>query len=679
MSERKPRPAPQTLWQRLLVLTGLSYVLNLVEERRANGTKAIWRGFFAVAKPFWFANGFKSALGLLALTLFTVASYFGLQLAVSQVDVVTKAILGSLSQGYTHFALFYALPAIIGCAAIGWLCKRFAPKSERVKGYLLLGMLLLLMLAVNSLNVILNFANGAIMTAMNQHDQHTFTVMVIRLLSVFVIGTFIVVFYAYVQTKLTLVWRRFLTNWIMDKYFTKRAHYRINQDNKIDNPDERIAMDVDVFVSYALSLLLSVLGSIITYYTFVGILRSAAVDPTHSLTKIAYIWSAVFTLLALGVGRKLKGLNFMKMRREADFRFNLIHVRNNSESIAFYRGENKERDQVRLRFSDLMKTWDELIGWTRNLGFVQTGSNYFTVAIPFLVLGPLYFAGKVELGVISQASMAFGQVLSALTLVVSSFGDFSTFAASIDRLSAFVFELDEEKAHGPNRPAIESVEDGRLALEKVTLMTPDYSRTLVKDLTVEVTPSQGLVIMGRSGSGKSSLLRALGSLWNSGTGTIHRPSQNDMLFLPQRPYMILGSLRDQLLYPSTTGVSDEDLQSILEEVNLPDLVKRVGGFDTVLSFADVLSLGEQQRVAFARLLLTKPKYAILDEATSALDAANEEHLYTMLKNSGTTFVSVGHRPSLIKYHTNLLELDGQGGYRVVATSTLNQGQPDNCK
>ena len=210
------------------------------------------------------------------------------------------------------------------------------------------------------------------------------------------------------------------------------------------------------------------------------------------------------------------------MRREADFRFNLIHVRNNSESIAFYRGEGQE-DQVRLRFSDLLKTWNDLIGLTRNLGFVQTGSNYFTVAIPFLVLGPLYFAGKVELGVISQASMAFGQVLSALTLVVSSFGDFSTFAATIDRLSAFVFELDDKKAAGPNRPAIETVEDGQLSMDAVSLMTPDYSRTLVNNLSVAVNPGQGLVIMGKSGSGKSSLLRALGCLWNSGKGTIHPP------------------------------------------------------------------------------------------------------------------------------------------------------------
>src|SRR4029077_6296805 len=159
--------------------------------------------------------------------------------------------------------------------------------------------------------------------------------------------------------------------------------------------------------------------------------------------------------------------------------------------------------------------------------------------------------------------------------------------------------------------------------------------------------------MGRSGSGKSSLLRALGNLWNSGSGKIHSPMRDDMLFLPQRPYMILGSLRDQLLYPTDRkDVSDEQLQAVLNEVNLPYLVKRIGGFDTVLSFADVLSLGEQQRVAFARLLVTRPKFAILDEATSALDAANEEHLYTMLKQSGTTFVSVGHRASLIKYHAN---------------------------
>ena len=314
MSERNPRPAPganKSIWQRLLVLTGLSFVLNFVEERKAKGTKVIWRRFFAVAKPFWFSDGYKSILGMLALAVFTAGAYFGLQSAVGQIDQVTKAILGALSHGYTHFALFYALPAIAGSALLGYLGKRFTPKNERVKGFLLLGLLLLLMLAVNSLNVILNFANGAIMTAMNQHDQKTFMVMVIRLLSVFVIGTFIVVLYSYVQSMLTLVWRR-LTNWIMDKYFANRNHYRINQDNKIDNPDEHMAMDVDVFVSFALNLLLAVLGSIITYYMSSASCAPLRSDPTHMLTKIAYIWSAVFTLLALGVGRKLKGLNLRR-------------------------------------------------------------------------------------------------------------------------------------------------------------------------------------------------------------------------------------------------------------------------------------------------------------------------------------------------------------------------------
>lgn len=631
------------------------------------GAFVLMRRFRAIAEPFWVADGAKGVMALIALVVFVFDSYFGLAWAVQQTDAVTQWIVGSLSQGYEHFALFYALPAVAGSTALYFAGKKLWPKSQSASGIILMGALLLLMLAVNSLNVILNFANGAIMNAMNHHDHPLFNVMVIRLMACFVVGTFIVVLYSYVRSKLALTWRTWLTSHILDRYFQNRNYYKINQMAHIDNPDERIAVDVDGFVSGALSLLLSVLGSIITYFTFIGILKE--VDPTHSLTTISYLWSFGFTIIALFFGKKLVGLNFMQSRREADFRYNLIHVRNNTESIAFYQGEEREQGQVRLRFREVIRNWDQLIGWTRNLGFVQTGSDYFTVAIPFLVLGALYFDGKVELGTISQASMAFGQVLSALTIVVAEFRSISLFTANINRLSTFTEALDEDFVK-EGQTTINRVEDGRLAMDNVTLMTPGGERMLVKDLNFEVKPGEGLVIMGPSGSGKSSLLRAEAGLWHAGSGTIHHPSMGDTLFLPQRPYMILGSLRDQLLYPHvSTDVTDEQLQAVLNAVNLPDLAKRVGGFNTVLSFADVLSLGEQQRVAFARLLLAKPKCAILDEGTSALDEDNEEHLYRMLQASGTTYISVGHRPSLRKYHHNVLRLTGdKGGWTISPTN-----------
>lgn len=630
------------------------------------------RRFFAIAKPFWFPKGFRSLPEWALLLVATVGSYFGLQSVAAHINEITQFIVGGLHDGYAHFALCYALPAAAGTCAFGWLCRRFWPKNEHHQGMLLLFLLLLLMLSVNVLNVILNFANGAIMNAMNHKNQAEFMVMVIRLLSCFVVGTFVVVLYSYVKSKFSLCWRNWMTNNYMELYFKNRNYYKINQMAHIDNPDERMAQDVDAFVQGAGNLLLAVLGGIMTYFSFMPILKE--VDPTGSLPWIAVGWSAIFTVIAVFVGRRLVSLNFNQSRYEADFRYSLVHVRNNTEAIAFYQGEKQEKAHLQKRFDEVLKNWNNLIGWTRNLGFIQTGSDYFTVAIPFLVLGPLYFAGKVEMGTISQASQAFGQVLSALTLIVVEFRTISLFTANINRLAGFNEALNApEFSNEPGHSVIESSKGERLAVEKMTLMTPDYERLLVRELSLEVTPGEGLVVMGPSGCGKSSLLRALAGLWRSGSGQIVSPGLENMMFLPQRPYMMVrSSLREQLLYPKSEGKTDAELQAALEAVNLGKLAERHGGFDTVIQWSEVMSGGEQQRLAFARLLLARPKYAILDEATSALDVQNEEHLYALLKSSGTTFVSVGHRPTLVKYHGDVLQLTGDGGWKVLKSKDIPQ-------
>ena len=621
--------------------------------------------FFDIARPFWFPKGWGSAPAWLLLLTATVAAYFGLQSIASNIDTITNFIVDGLKGGYVNFALCYALPTVAATGAFYWVCRKFWPKDAHNQGMVLLFLLLCLMLSVNVLNVILNVANGAIMNAMNHKDQAQFMVMVIRLLSCFVVGTFVVVLYSFVKAKFAVCWRTWMTSHYLELYFKNRNYYKINQMAHIDNPDERISQDVDAFVSGAGNLMLAVLGGIMTYFSFMPILKE--VDPTGSLPWIAFGWSAVFTVIAIFVGRRLVGLNFNQLRYEADFRYSLVHVRNNTEAIAFYQGEQREQSQLKKRFHEVLTNWHQLIGWTRNLGFIQTGSDYFTVAIPFLILGPLYFAGKVEMGTISQASMAFGQVLSALTLVVVEFRTLSMFTANINRLWGFNDALNKPDAGSePGRSTIDSEIKPELTVEKMTLQTPDYSRTLVVDLTVNVKQGEGLVVMGPSGCGKSSLLRAFAGLWRSGTGRITRPGLEDMMFLPQRPYMMTSaSLREQLLYPKSEGKSDAELQAALDAVNLGNLAKNHGGFDTVIQWSDVMSGGEQQRLAFARLLLAKPKYAILDEATSALDVQNEEHLYSLLKASGTTFVSVGHRPTLTKYHGAVLQLTGDGGWRVV--------------
>jgi putative ATP-binding cassette transporter len=621
------------------------------------------RRIFNVLRPYWLAHGWWSALGLAAVGVITYKVYFWLRDLTGQMDFVTQYVIDAIKLGPWDFAQAYVLPIVVGVGLVIYVAKKLWPKNPNADGFLLLLGLLMLMLSVNTLNVILNFANGAITDAMDVKDQAMFNIMVIRLLLCFVIGTFVVVLYSFVRNRLALSWRQWYTYYIMDRYMANRNYYRVNYDPTIDNPDERIQQDIDGMVAGALSLLLTFLGGIITYFTFVGILKQ--VDPTGYLPIIAYVWSAVFTVVAVFVGARLVGLNFDKAAKEADLRYNLIHIRKNVESIAFYHSEEKESGALRMRFKEVLTTWSSLIGWTRNLGFIQTGADYFTVAIPFLILGPLVFSGEIPMGTVGRAAMAFGQVLSALTMVISEFGSISLFLSRIKRLATLTEKLPEtEPTAEPGTTVIEHQQGEKMSYNNVTLLTPNRQRTLVADLTMAVESYSPVVIMGPSGSGKSSMLRALADLplWDNGSGLITRPDLSRVMFLPQVPYMLLGNFRDQLLYRSGAAVTDAELEAVLKLVNLPEKLEQVGGWDAVMHWSDVLSPGEQQRLALARLLVAKPEYAILDEATSALDEVNEENVYALLHKSGITYASVGHRPSLLKYHRRVLRLTGDGGW-----------------
>ena len=356
-------------------------------------------------------------------------------------------------------------------------------------------------------------------------------------------------------------------------------------------------------------------------------------------------------------------MNFNQLKFEADFRYSLVHVRDNTESIAFYQGEKPEIDRISNRFRQVLKNFSLLIGWQRNLSFFTTAYSYLPVVLPFLVLFPQYFSGTIEYGDMVQANFAFTQVYAALSLIVSQIEQITSFAAGVERLSTF------SHAIRPGQlpvPGIKSEESDGFALTHMTLLTPNRMRTLINELTVDLGRSDNLVVIGQSGVGKSSLLRAIAGLWTQGAGVVKRPPLGQMFFLPQKPYMLLGSLRDQLLYPRLDSeIPDVELRNVLKTVRLEDLPERVGGFGAELDWADVLSLGEQQRLAFARLLLNHPGFAVLDEATSALDVENEANLYGKLKELGIRYISVGHRSSILKYHNRVLELQGQDKWQLI--------------
>ncbi|HZG40842.1 MAG TPA: ABC transporter ATP-binding protein/permease [Nodosilinea sp.] len=547
------------------------------------------------------------------------------------------------------------------------IAKSYWFGDEKWKAGGLLLLIAVFLLGYTGLSVVLNNKRGVMISALSARDEARFWETVLVFIGVLVAYAPLMAGYDYLQKRLGLEWRRWLTGRFVGDYFRDRAFYDIQQfQPDIDNPDQRIAEDVKNFTQQSLALLLVVVSSVLQVIAFSGVLWGISKNLVGFLVLYALVGTLVTVLI---FGQPLVRLNFEQLKREANFRFSLVRIRENAEAIAFYRGEAQEASQVNNRFMAAFENFKKLIVWELNLNALTNAYEFIPFVLPAIVVAPAVFAGDIEVGKVSEAQGAFVRVFFSLNVVVARFSELTSFGAGIDRLYSFAEALNHvdkvdaqapDAAQGeaaPARPTIAIETADSLALANFTLQTPNYKRTLVENLFIDIPDKTGLLIVGPSGCGKSSLLRAIAGLWQSGSGTIHRPDLDNILFLPQKPYMILGTLRDQLLYPHTRqAVEDTILQAALQKVNLTNLAERFGGFDAVEEWGDVLSLGEQQRLTFARILLNRPDFAILDEATSALDLANEAKLYDHLRHTGTTFISVGHRESLSEYHQNTLEL-----------------------
>lgn len=634
--------------------------INRVDRR-------LWRRFIEVALPYWYPSKGKAGLFLFMLAMLLVFLFAILFIAVAGTVWLGQLIAPEFTQlvasglvamkdgaiASPTYLIALACALIIPIATFAW---QFSQLRSRFPQWGLLALLLLLSISVSGLNVILSYVVRFIETSLVEREVSTFWLFLGVFGAVFIIGTPIVVIFQYCTKLLGVYWREWLTDNFLQRYLQNRAYYQINDFKQIDNPDQRIAEDIKSFTGSSLSFLLVILNSLIDLVAFIGVLWTIS----KILTIVLVGYSLFGTVVTVLLGKRLIGLNYNQLQREADFRYGLVHLRNNAESIAFYGGEEQELASIGQRFRRALRNFHVLIGWQRNLDFFTTGHSYFVRMLPYLVVGPIFLAGNIDFGAISQATVAFLQVFGALAIIIQQFESLTAFAAGINRLAAFdetLTDLSIARHLDSQETTIDTSLDSHLALEDVTLLTPDRQRTLVEQLSVAVSPGQSMAIVGPSGCGKSSLLRAIAGLWNRGSGQITRPSSDAMLFLPQKPYMILGTLRQQLLYPHTDSkLPDEEFERVLELVNLANLPEKVGGLDVELSWGDVLSLGEQQRLAFARLLLTQPKFAILDESTSALDVDNEKRLYQLLQQADTTIVSVGHRSSLLNYHQRVLRL-----------------------
>jgi len=532
----------------------------------------------------------------------------------------------------------------------------------------LLGVTLVLTGSIKSTNVVFSYVNRDMMTALTGGNASVFFHKALLIVAYSLVSAPIVAVDGYVQGRLMIHWRQWLTERFLDHSLRDRIFYRISSDPSIDNPDQRISEDLNAFPGFAVSFVLQVLWGIVTGVSFVVVLW--LISP--SLVAVLVVCVGLGSLLTVVIGRPLIGINFTQRRREADFRHSLVRLRDNAEAIALYGGERREEGELLRRLYAVVKNSILMVRWQRNVAFLTYSYDLLLALVPVVVLAPSYFAGKVEFGQITQASAAFLTLRSALSIIVDQFNSLSNFAAVVERLGSYLEAGDrrqvpeaaaEAVAAGP--PVhIETVESPHIAVEALTLRTPDGGKMLIRDLSFELGMHERLLIVGESGVGKTSLLRAIAGLWRTGSGRIFRPPLSAILFLPQRPYMVLGSLRQQLCYPRASDVSDGDIGSVLQRVGLGDLPARVGGLDAQHKWKDLLSLGEQQKIAFARLLLDRPACAFLDEATSALDTASETLLYEQVAAAKIDVVSVGTRAGLLQFHDVLLELLCEGEWRI---------------
>jgi putative ATP-binding cassette transporter len=477
----------------------------------------------------------------------------------------------------------------------------------------------------------------------------------------------------YLNLVLQIRWRRWLTRAYLDEWLGRQAYYRLELKSLgTDNPDQRIAQDLHVFSSRTLSLGLGLLRAVLTLGSFVTILWGLSGTLTvplggRSLAVPGYmVWAAVvYAALGTGlshlIGRRLVRLNFDQERFEADLRFGLIRLRENAEGIALYGGEADEKRHLLARFGAVFRNWHAIVRARSRLIAFTAGYQQAAVIFPFLVGAPRYFTGAIQLGGLMQTASAFGQVQDALSWFVAAYPELAEWKASVDRLTTFRGAI--TAVGRPDEPGLAVVAapgDGVVRLQDVDLALPD-GRPLVRASGAAIAPGQSVLLTGPSGSGKSTLFRALAGIWPYGRGRIERPAGARVLFLPQRPYLPLGALRDIVAYPSRgAAFSDEELGEALRACRLPGLVPHLGETD---HWARRLSPGEQQRLAFARALLLRPDWLFLDEATAAVDAETEAELYQLVRSRlpGTTVVSIAHRPAVARFHSVRWRLAPDGG------------------
>ena len=528
------------------------------------------------------------------------------------------------------------------------------------------------------LNVRFNYWNNNFYNALQEYDWAEFWRQFAIFGGLALAFMLVSVYAAYLQRILHIRWRRWLTDRFLRDWLSNQAYYRLQLNQaRTDNPDQRIQEDLDRFATITLGLSLGLLSAVVTLVSFLSILwtlsgsltiplgNAASIAIPGYMVFAALIYAVIGTVLTRWIGQPLVRLNFDQQRYEADFRFSMVRLRENAENVAFYRGEAREFDTFQTRFARVVMNWWGIIRRRKRLSWFTYGYDQLAIVFPYLVAAPRYFSKTIQLGGLMQIASAFRQVQESLSFIISSYTEIAEYQAVVQRLSGFRDRLDEISA---DRAAIQPIEiehgGAGIAVKALDLDLPD-GRPLRQDIALAAGPGNPLLITGPSGVGKSTLLRAIAGLWPFGRGHV-RVADGRVLFLPQRPYLPLGTLSDALAYPRAAAeLPRERLLEALRAVGLPQLGERL---DEEGNWAQRLSIGEQQRVAFARVLLARPEIVFLDEATSALDEAAEMSLYRLLREASwrPTIVSIGHHGTLQRFHDKVVDLAHQPVSEVAA-------------
>jgi putative ATP-binding cassette transporter len=557
------------------------------------------------------------------------------------------------------------------------LIKAYWESDQRGFAYAFLIFVIMMSIALVGMEVVFNYWYNYFYDALQDYDKHGAMDLIAIFMFLAAVYIVLAVYRYYLQQYLALRWRRWLTNQFLTRWLAHKSYYYLeNFDEKTDNPDQRIQEDIASLVTSSLDLSIGLIGSVTTFFAFIYILWTLSghftlhlgsltlVIPGY-LVWVSIIYAIIGTTCAFKIGFPLVSLNFEQQRREANFRFAAVDLRSHAEHVALYRGEAHQKNILSLLFDKVLNNWYAIILRQKMLLWFTAGYNQVSVLVPLLVTLPNYFNKVFKLGGFMQALRAFQQIQDALSFFVNSYSQIAQWRAVVQRLITFINHIYEVEHHAAtqNRFIYQNISKNIISVKGLDIYTP-HDEKLLENINITFEHGKNYLIKGASGIGKSTLIRVIARIWPYGAGEINLPENKDVMYIPQKPYMPIGTLREALIFPDkSSNVTDEKLIKVLKDCDLPDLIHRL---HDVSMWSEQLSPGELQRVAIARVLLIKPDWVFLDESTSALDLPHEKMIYELIKKElpKCSIISVGHQPSVEVFHEHQIDITKYGMPRV---------------